>query len=709
MGTDAIKKGLAAAGRSTIDGAVAVSKKGIKASKTHYEKSKAMRGGKSASSSAGTSSQSYETQTRLAQLPDPRQFPPPPLRPEQRPQSGSAGAIGGSTGSSVSSAAVSAGRASAVAAVVAPAALAVRTGPGFASAMDTAQGALNPAQPAVVPPVHGSAVSGRSGNGNAPNISMPVHRPLPMRPDSGAPGAQLAINAPHVAPMHQNTPSYAIQGYSDYGMQERGATQGAVSTEPAPPPIPVRNYETAAAPAANPSRLPLELPPYPLMPCDDASYSTGMGAQPAPSQLLPWPHVPGANASDGIIAPGQSASVGQAAPAILPSRPQVPGSDFGSQPVQEITTTSTSQHQIQVKPYTWGAPKGDREANKINVPQVEINVLPPPPKHRDRDRSKSSTPAHIQQSTTGPKPSIPARRSPSAFASPATTGSGAGGPPSDQLETKCTQQTGHMQSASTSFSSLPQTSPRNEGVASIAKTREESIGPTKGISGQYNYEISVSFEPPPKPHRRGDGPQSRASPFASSRDNSTSVPDSAGSPSRGSIRHSALNNTDPPPPYTDTAHARAGSDSPAPSASKQRSSAGRSLPPLSADRSLPPPARQAAGAMASRLSEEASGVTLRRITSPEGSQTGDGASVKKKPPIVPKKKESLAGNKKAPPPVPKKKAILAQGLQRDAATSSDAAEVLSSSGIDTSAQDDNPFRRYLKNVVPQENDRVHHR
>ncbi|AGO12914.1 AaceriADL336Cp [[Ashbya] aceris (nom. inval.)] len=708
MGSDSIKKGLAAAGRSTIDGAVAVSKKGIKASKTHYEKSKAMRGGKSSGSSAGTSSQSYETQTRLSQLPDPRQFPPPPLRPEHRQHAGSAG-VAGSTSSSMSSPAVSAGRGSAMGAVAATAAPAVRTSPGSVSAMGAAQGSPYPAQP--IAPSHSTEASGRPGYGNVPSVGASTHPPLPARPGSVTQSGQPPTNVSPVARMQQNASPYGAQGQASYGTHEQ-VTQGAASAEPVPPPIPVRNYGPTATPTAQPSRLPSELPPYPYMPSDDSSYDAGLVPQPTPSQLPACPQAPSTNVDVGINVAGQPA------PSQLPPRSQVAGNAFTSQPAQDQTAIAAPQPKVQVKPYNWGATKEERETNKIIVPQVEVTALPPPPKHRDRGASTSPPAAPLPHSSTGPKPSLPARRSPSEFASPITTGTGTGGLQTYQLENK-SQQLGRAQSASTSASTLPRSSPKYERAASFAKTGEESSGPSKGITGEYNYEISVSFEPPPKPYKRGDGQQSRSSPFSSSRGDSITAPESTGSPARGSSRYSALNSTDPPPPYTDAVHGRIGSDSPAPPAAPQRSpappaapqrsSAGRSLPPVTSERSLPAPAWQGGGPMASQLSEEASSIVLRKVTSLEGSQTGDGIGAKKKPPLVPKKKDSLAGNKKAPPPVPKKKATLSQGLSRDAAASTGAAEVPSSSGIDTSSQDDNPFRRYLKTVVPEENDRVHHR
>lgn len=75
------------------------------------------------------------------------------------------------------------------------------------------------------------------------------------------------------------------------------------------------------------------------------------------------------------------------------------------------------------------------------------------------------------------------------------------------------------------------------------------------------------------------------------------------------------------------------------------------------------------------------------------------SSPKKVPPVVPKKNDNL---KKKPPVVPKKKPLLKSLEPRPI-------EMERAYSGDISAADDNlnPFERYKRNVVPQEDDRLH--
>ncbi|AET38951.1 Aim3p Ecym_3468 [Eremothecium cymbalariae DBVPG len=377
------------------------------------------------------------------------------------------------------------------------------------------------------------------------------------------------------------------------------------------------------------------------------------------------------------------------------------------------------------------------------VPEIDVTSLPPPPSHRDLRRAVTSSSetsnSAIEITETDSLPDNPAVIRPSMLekstawsknnksdniASSSSTVNQSFNynhikkldihptPPPRPFTTSSVGNTEDSQELLKTPNSKPTTHTPSTGLNTPTVHQYPLLEIKKtvpSVLGRYENEQTVNFPPPPKPPRKADYSSGLS---ATAKD--SSALSHTGHEKEIIVRRSETQSSlpiDPPPVYTasipETKHALQEINDRSKFPSEVVQPRGQYLGTRLHRQSNP----KATDDTELQLANDISEIKLRHVDAKVLTTAENTKIDKKPPPIVPKKKETLASIKKIPPPVPKKKSSLVSKpiVPNHVSQSPD----LEDSGITADAglsnSDDNPFRRYLKNVVPEESNRVNRR
>lgn len=747
-----IMSGIATAGKVGYQGTKFVAKTGYKAGKQQYNNSRGINKERSESSESLPSAP-----LPASSLVDVTKFPPPPLKPGQNQYHGGKG------GSSPVPASVPTVFSAGAPQTTSNTNLAALSQQVSQQMPQTAYPSTTTAYPSTTTATH-TAPAQNYGQVRSATSTTYQTEPLPTPPTG------LSTNSPATLPSYTPTTQHSSQTLhldtASIVTHAPNITQRAV---PAPASIPPAefNHHPAAAPQNAPPQL----------------------QTPQPSITPKAPEIPGRTYIR--------------APAALPDHvasEQIPAPALTTAAEDQKPASSTENSGLtspigNVNPYKWKDPEELRESMKIKIQSVDLAVLPTPPVHRHRSQSPTSLtsspgaslterishkpqvsiPPSPKSDNTGtlnnstqavkntsgddlnhsepqeeqpnrgiagkydsvanvsfPPPPKPSKWEPQAPVSAAPK-------PTARITPNPTNRSKPPlpQRASTS-SSIPSSSETSY-KRTLDKPNLDKAEPRKGIAGHYNSEITMNFQPPPKPFRSGSELSQPERKVAVSHATQNKVP--AAAHSHGE------NNPVPPPAYSPVElPPRQRVDSPA-ALSNGLSSNGialpgtagfeipktKKMPPLkkalpealqsastdsiehignsshskSKAKTPPPkPARKESLNLISRTGSTTQGqsnglradleAALKFRQTP--SQPGSKSSLKKPSSVTDLKSQGIAV---APPPVKPKapSAVKKQGTVHAShePSTNDAADI----------DNDNPFQRYLRNAVPLENDRLH--
>ncbi|AMD18764.1 HBL138Wp [Eremothecium sinecaudum] len=442
----------------------------------------------------------------------------------------------------------------------------------------------------------------------------------PSSPDGGS------VNIGHAALETRRSPIQAPQIHIEQypiNASPQLQDQGEI-----PPPIPARNYSPSAAPSNEPDYSVHRLPPMPL--------------PPSPKAQRHWPNLSSINTTANV-------------------------------PPTNVETP-IAEHPPQV-----GMQSTQPTLGKLNTETVNLASLPPPPAHKDRGKVKQQDvesdgerspnarlssserpPLGRQRSRSLSPPPVPPRSMRSVSRNSPTSPTRKSSPPSATLPPP--------------VSKKPQLPP--------PKVKSENSSNRSSVTGNYNYDINVTYQPPPKPFR----PPGSADPASVSQ-----VLNRRNTLPRKSLESQSQS---PPPQYTEIDHSSRFQEN-----------------PLSTDTATQPYGTSIAERIASMNLDNQSTQPVQLASRVQK------ADNRKPPPSIPKKKDSLAGIKKVKPPIPAKKPSL--GNERPSLLAPVSAPVSSpapalpprmpmAATSSTTLNDDNPFATYRKDVVPEHSNRLRH-
>ena len=426
------------------------------------------------------------------------------------------------------------------------------------------------------------------------------------------------------------------------------------------------------------------------------------------------------------------------------------------------SSSPTSSSSIIVKPYQWMDPEERKQKNRIELPKVNPEAIIPPPLHRDRSLTpsnlKSPSPIHaalLERKSTSP---VPIATSSIVKETPADH-------PNNTSQTFSHGIAGVHEESTVSFPPPPKSSTfRNADVqtptvskstsnepitAPVASTRQFASRtshrvprngdprnkaddlPPAAVLGNYDYNVEVGFAPPPKPYRSQEQHQqqhpkqhqpwnsqpplqkgsssARQLPQVPARSSSSSVPQTL------PVEPTSEPLAEPPTESSNVSSTMAMLSLDELSPPPQRSVALTSAPaPDLPDRTFDPPPRYSTQETIPPIYKPAE-ITRRETNTKKGPppvkpkpNNLHSSSARKVSPQVPKKKDTLRAH--AAPPVPQKKFTLSD-LETKLSHTTDRHANAGVSNVEDEEDsvESNPFRRYLKNAVPKENDHIHKR